>query len=106
MCHWGNENKEYGFTDGGWSALYMKCKLYEIPAVQKLSGSAMITEWCDSKKNVANWKCLEDNASQCWYEPNGSVNKGWNQIYTDCKLYEIHEVNLLHGEEAVNAWCA
>jgi len=40
-----------GYEDGGWSALYMKCKLYELPEVQTLEGSDAITQWCDSKKS-------------------------------------------------------
>jgi len=50
QCHWHNTTSE-GLEDGGWSALYMKCKLYELPEVQPLSGIDAITQWCDSKKS-------------------------------------------------------
>merc|ERR1712166_1518522 len=32
--------------DGGWSALYKMCHLWEIPQVNKLHGDEMITRWC------------------------------------------------------------
>jgi hypothetical protein len=55
MCKWGNEVG--GLENfGGWSPLYMKCKLYEIPEVNSLSGSEDITNWCKSQEStVANW---------------------------------------------------
>jgi len=45
MCHWGLTDAD-GKKTGGWSALYERCHLWEIPAVNKLSGSEMITNWC------------------------------------------------------------
>lgn len=32
QCRWGNMNAE-GYEDGSWSAVYLKCKLYELPEV-------------------------------------------------------------------------
>ena len=37
-CHWGNKNAA-GYQDGGWTAVYLKCKLYELREVRPLSGS-------------------------------------------------------------------
>jgi len=45
QCHWDNKNAA-GYEDGGWSALYMRCKLYDLAEVRPLSGSAAITKWC------------------------------------------------------------
>jgi len=32
-----------GYEDGSWSAVYLKCKLYELPEVQPLEGKEAIT---------------------------------------------------------------
>jgi hypothetical protein len=68
QCHWGNTSAS-GLPDGGWSTVYLKCKLYELPEVGPLSGSEAITNWCDSKKSqVAHWKCLENNQHMCQWD--------------------------------------
>ena len=36
MCHYSE-----------WSQLYMKCQLYNIPAVLQLFGSTEVIKWCD-----------------------------------------------------------
>ena len=35
QCHWGNKNAD-GYETGGWSALYMRCKLYDLAEVRPL----------------------------------------------------------------------
>jgi len=93
---------------GGWSPLYEQCKLWEYPGVNALSGDAEITEFCKEHTAdhfVAPWLCLQTNADLCWYEPNGSVNAGWNKLYEMCHLWEIPAVNKLSGEEMVTNWC-
>jgi len=47
-CKWGNKDSR-GLPTGGWSAVYSKCKLYDIPAVNSLSGSEECTNWCDAQ---------------------------------------------------------
>ena len=90
MCKWGDKDSQ-GLNTGGWSEVYMKCKLYEIPAVNKLSGNKECTGWCDQQKNqVDSYRCAQDNAKMC--------NWGnWSALYEKCKLYQIPEVNKLSG---------
>ena len=40
-CHWNN------YEGSGWSPLYEKCKLNNIPEVNKIAGSAQIGKWCE-----------------------------------------------------------
>jgi len=54
MCHWG-QNDFDGKNTGGWSALYEKCKLYQIPEVNKLSGNKECTDWCNRTVGPEYW---------------------------------------------------
>lgn len=65
QCHWNNFDKR-GLQSGGWSEVYMKCHLYNIPEVNGLQGSEQITQWCDEQKEKVNpWRCLQENADMC-----------------------------------------
>jgi len=43
---------------GGWSPLYEKCKLYEIPEVNNIQGETEITTWCQAQKMLINSHCV------------------------------------------------
>jgi len=98
QCRWGDD--EYNADGDDWDQLYKKCNLNELSEVTPLHGKTMIDNWCNSKKSqTANWNCLENNHHMChWGE--------WSALYSQCKLYEIPEVNLLSGAPAIHQWCA
>ena len=107
MCNWGE-----------WSALYEKCKLYDIPVVNTMSGSAEITTWCNNAIDYNQLSygryhqdpmlCLANNYEMCQWgnlDSKGLAVGGWSGVYSKCKLYDIPVVNTLSGSEEITNWC-
>jgi hypothetical protein len=93
--------------EGGWSDLYKKCKLQEIPMINQIVGDRAIGNFCDGTHadeqeeeavyGKDNMMCFAENYHMCHWgnvDTDGINDGGWSDLYNKCELWNLDTNNV------------